>query len=79
MLFTGDAAAVAESWRYAGVPARSDDKDAWWDSIWRIKKFLQLVPEAVVAGGHDAQRERMEGRSTIVVHASSPATEPPSS
>lgn len=77
VLFTGDAAAVAESWRYAAFPARSDDKDAWWDSIWRIKKFLQLVPEAVVAGGHDAQRERMEGRPTIVVHAFEPGGEKP--
>lgn len=69
VLFVGDAAAVEESWRYAAFPARSEDKDAWWETIWRIKKFLQLVPDAVVAGGHDFQSGRVEGRPTIVVHA----------
>ena len=69
VLFAGDAAAVEESWRFAAFPARSEDRDAWWDSIWRIKKFLQLVPDAVVAGGHDLPVERVQGRSTIVVHS----------
>ncbi len=68
VLFAGDAAAVEESWRFAAFPARSEDRDAWWDSIWRIKKFLQLIPDAVVAGGHDLQIDRVKGRSTIVVH-----------
>jgi N-acyl homoserine lactone hydrolase len=68
VLFAGDAAAVEESWRFAAFPARSEDRDAWWNSIWRIKKFLQLVPDAVVAGGHGLQLERVQGRSTIVVH-----------
>jgi len=72
VLFTGDAAAVAESWRYAALPSRAADDDAWWDSIWRIKKFLQLVPEAIVAGGHEAQQERMAGRQAIVVHRYEP-------
>jgi len=73
VLLPGDAAAVAESWRYAALPSVAADKDQWWDSIWRVKKFLQLVPEAVVAGGHEVQRERMEGRADIVVHRYDPA------
>ena len=72
VLFTGDAASIAESWRYAALPAEAADEDAWWDSIWRIKRFLQLVPEAIVAGGHEAQQERMAGRSAIVVHRYAP-------
>jgi len=68
VLLAGDAAPVEESWRYAAVPFWAEDEEAWWETIWRIKKFLQLVPGAVVYGGHDARAVAVGGRDTVISH-----------
>lgn len=53
VLLTGDAAYVEESWRFSAVPLLADDMDLWWEQVWRIKKFAQLVPSALILPGHD--------------------------
>jgi glyoxylase-like metal-dependent hydrolase (beta-lactamase superfamily II) len=53
VLLTGDAAYVEESWRFSAVPLLADDMDLWWEQVWRIKKFAQLVPSALIIPGHD--------------------------
>lgn len=68
VLLAGDAAAVEESWRFAAMPFVAEDRDLWWETIWRIKKFQQLVPGALVLGGHDARGLALEGRETVVSH-----------
>ena len=68
VLLAGDAAPVEESWRYAALPFTAEDEDLWWETIWRIKKFLQLVPGALVLGGHDERAIALEGRKALVSH-----------
>jgi len=68
VLLAGDAAAVEESWRFAAMPFVAEDRDLWWETIWRIKKLQQLVPGALVLGGHDARGLAVEGRETVVAH-----------
>jgi len=68
VLLAGDAAAVEESWRFAAMPFVAEDRDLWWETIWRIKKFQQLVPGALVLGGHDSRGLALEGRETVVSH-----------
>ena len=73
VLLAGDAAPVEESWRYAAMPFWAEDDGLWWETIWRIKKFLQLVPGAVVYGGHDARAMDGEGRKTVIMRGWTPA------
>lgn len=68
VLLAGDAAPVEENWRYAAMPSWVEDRDAWWETIWRIKRFIQLVPDAAVFGGHDERALSIEGHRTIVAH-----------
>ena len=72
VLLTGDAACVEENWRYAATPIRADDIDAWWDQIWRIKKFVDRVPSLMVIPGHDLSRVRKTVRDDLVVHGFGP-------
>jgi glyoxylase-like metal-dependent hydrolase (beta-lactamase superfamily II) len=69
ILLTGDAAWADQSWLYAATPVSAGDMDAWWEQIWRIKKFAQLVPNLLVVAGHDLARIGKEKRADIVVHA----------
>lgn len=68
VLLAGDAAPVEESWRYAAMPFVAEDDDLWWETIWRIKKFLQLVPGALILGGHDDRATEIEGRKSVIPH-----------
>ena len=53
ILLVGDAAFVEESWRFASPPLIAADSDAWWNTVWRVKKFAQLEPSLTVIPGHD--------------------------
>jgi glyoxylase-like metal-dependent hydrolase (beta-lactamase superfamily II) len=68
VLLAGDAAPVEESWRFAAMPFVAEDHDLWWDSMWRIKRFLQLVPGSVVFGGHDVRAIGGSERRTVISH-----------
>jgi glyoxylase-like metal-dependent hydrolase (beta-lactamase superfamily II) len=68
VLLAGDAAPVEESWRFAAMPFTAEDEDRWWETIWRIKRFVQLVPDALLLGGHDSRSSRVEGRQTVIYH-----------
>jgi len=66
VLLAGDAAPVEESWRFAAMPFVAEDRDLWWETIWRIKKFQQLAPGALVLGGHDGSGLAIaEGRNVV--------------
>lgn len=63
--------------RYAAKPSTLDDADAWWDHIWRLKRFKDLVPSLLIVPGSDATVLR--GEQDIVWHefaARTPRAEP---
>lgn len=68
LLLADDMAAVAENVRYATRPASAADAAQWWDHIWRLKRFKDLVPELVVAPGHDVGSLQAAHTPDIVVH-----------
>jgi glyoxylase-like metal-dependent hydrolase (beta-lactamase superfamily II) len=74
VLLVGDAAPVEESWRFAAMPFVAEDRDLWWETIWRIKKFQQLVAGALVLGGHDGSGLAIEERRNVVSHRYVPAS-----
>lgn len=55
VLLAGDAVSVEENWRYGSRPVLAHDPDLLWEQIWRIKKFAQLVPSALIVPGHDTR------------------------
>lgn len=61
-------AAVEEQVRYAAKPAAAADLDAWWDHIWRLKRFKDLVPDLVVVPGRDLAAVGALHARDIVVH-----------
>jgi N-acyl homoserine lactone hydrolase len=53
ILLTGDAAAVAEQVRHAIPSVSAADRREWWDRLWRVKRFQDLVPSLIVVPGYD--------------------------
>jgi hypothetical protein len=49
--------------------------DLWWEQIWRIKKFAQLVPSALVIPGHDTRILSRVETATVEFHEFSPVEE----
>ncbi len=68
VLLTGDAAWTEESWRHAARPLMATDLKLWWEQIWRLKKFVQLVPAVHVIAGHDLGRLADGSRDDIELH-----------
>ena len=66
-------AAVEEQVRYAAKPAAAADLGKWWDHIWRLKRFKDLVPALIVLPGHDLDPIRAVHAPDIVVHPFAPA------
>jgi len=52
ILLAGDFAPSLESVRYAAAPASLVDRDAWWDHIWRLKRFSDLEPQLLIVPGY---------------------------
>ncbi len=55
LLLAGDLAPLPKSLRYAAVPASLHDPDAWWDRLWRLKRFGDLEPALVIIPGNDPE------------------------
>ena len=68
VVLTGDAAWTEESWRYAVRPMMAHDMRLWWEQIWRLKKFVQLVPATLVIPGHDLGQTATARREDILLH-----------
>jgi len=69
VLLAGGVAAIEENWRYASRPALAHDPKLWWEQVWRIKKLVQLVPDAIVLPGHDIEAIERIDSDVIDVHA----------
>jgi glyoxylase-like metal-dependent hydrolase (beta-lactamase superfamily II) len=68
-VFLADSLApVPETLRYAASPASLSDPEAWWDGIWRLKRFKDLEPALLVVPGHSDEELRSAGSKQIVVH-----------
>jgi N-acyl homoserine lactone hydrolase len=68
LLLADDLAAVEDSLRYAAKPASVYDLDEWWNEIWRLKRFKDLVPALIVVPGHDMAPARDAHMKEIIVH-----------
>lgn len=68
-------ASIEEQVRYAVRPAAAYDMRQWWDHIWRLKRFKDLVPDLVVLPGHDLRPLLALHHPNIVVHEISPPPE----
>lgn len=55
VLLCGNLAWTRDQYRYTRLPGLAFDRDAWWDKIWRLKKWTQLAPELTVLPDHDWQ------------------------
>ena len=73
LLLAGSLASVEESVRYAAKPASAAEPRRWWDHIWRLKKFRDLVPELVVLPGRALQPVPAVRSKAILIHESEPA------
>jgi len=51
VVLAGDLAPLPETIRYAARPASLSDADAWWDNIWRLKRFGDLEAALLVVPG----------------------------
>ena len=72
VLLADDLAALEENVRYATQPPSAYDMQDWWEHIWRLKRFKDLVPELIVVPGHDLQPLQSVHAREIVVHAFTP-------
>jgi N-acyl homoserine lactone hydrolase len=72
LLLADGFAAVEEQVRYAAKPAAASDLRKWWDHIWRLKRFKDLVPDLIVLPGHDLAAISAARAHDIVVHPFAP-------
>ena len=72
LLLAGDLAPVEETVHYAARLASVYDMERWWDHIWRLKRFKDLVPELIVFPGHDVGPVRAAGAKEIIIHPYKP-------
>ena len=75
VLLCGNLAWTHSQARYAWMPGLAFQRELWWEKIWRLKKFKDLVPELLVLPDHDWKAVRKIEASDITVHEFSPPAE----
>lgn len=75
VLLCGNLAWTHSQARYAWMPGLAASRELWWEKIWRLKKFKDLVPELLVLPAHDWAAVRKVEASDIIVHEFSPSEE----
>src|SRR5712692_1451176 len=73
VLLCGNLAWTKEQYFYTRLPGLLFDRDAWWERIWRLKKFKDLVPELAVLPDHDWSAVAAAKTKDIVLHPFSAA------
>ena len=53
VLLCGNLAWTKEQYLHARFPRFLFDRKAWWEKVWRLKKFKELMPELVVLPDHE--------------------------
>jgi hypothetical protein len=69
VLLCGNLAWTKEQYFYTRLPSLLFDRDAWWEKIWRLKKFKDLVPELAVLPDHDWAAVEAAKTKDMVLHA----------
>jgi metallo-beta-lactamase superfamily protein len=77
VLLCGNLAWTKEQYFYTRLPGLLFDRDAWWDKIWRLKKFKDVVPELAVFPDHDWAAVEAAKTKDVVLHPFSAAEEAP--
>lgn len=68
VLLCGNLAWTKKHYLYTRLPVLLFDRDAWWEKIWRLKKFKDLVPELAVLPDHDWAAVAAAKTNDIVLH-----------
>ena len=75
VILCGNLAWTQSQARYAWLPGLAFNREVWWEAIWRLKKFKDLVPELVVLPAHDWAAVQKVQAANITVHEFSPSEE----
>ena len=75
VLLCGNLAWTHSQARYAWMPGLAAQRELWWEKIWRLKKFKDLVPELLVLPDHDWTAIRQVEAADITLHEFSPPEE----
>ncbi|MGH7963589.1 MAG: MBL fold metallo-hydrolase, partial [Candidatus Binatia bacterium] len=68
VILCGNLAWTEEHSRYARLPGLLFNRAAWWEKIWRLKKFKDLAPELVLLPDHDWTAVEAAKTKDIVLH-----------
>ena len=71
VILCGNLAWTESQYRYAWTPGFAFKREAWWDAVWRLKKFKDLFPALVVLPDHDwaaVEKVKTTGMTDIIVH-----------
>jgi N-acyl homoserine lactone hydrolase len=68
VLLCGNLAWTKENYFRARLPGLLFDREAWWEKVWRLKKFKELVPELVVLPDHDWAAIQAAQTKDMIVH-----------
>jgi len=68
VLLCGNLAWTKQHYLYTRLPGLLFDRDAWWEKIWRLKKFKDLVPELAVLPDHDWAAVEAAKTKDVVLH-----------
>jgi hypothetical protein len=77
VLLCGNLAWTKEQYFYTRLPGLLFDRDAWWEKVWRLKKFKDLVPELAVLPDHDWAAVEAAKTKDIILHPFSAGNEAP--
>lgn len=68
VLLCGNLAWTKEHYFHARLPGLLSDRQAWWEKIWRLKKFADLAPELIVLPDHDWAAAETVKNKDIILH-----------
>jgi N-acyl homoserine lactone hydrolase len=68
VILSGNLAWTRENYFRARLPGLLFDREAWWEKVWRLKKFKELVPELVVLPDHDWAAIQAAQTKDMIVH-----------
>jgi N-acyl homoserine lactone hydrolase len=68
VLLCGNLAWTKEQYFHVRFPGLVFDRKAWWEKVWRLKKFKELVPELVVLPDHEWATVEAAKTKDMILH-----------
>ena len=71
VILCGNLAWTESQYRYAWTPGFAFKREAWWDTVWRLKKFKDLFQTLVVLPDHDwaaIEKAKTADMTDMIVH-----------